>query len=250
MEEAKVYNTQGKETGSVNLPENVFGLPWNADLVHQVVTSMQGNLRTPIAHTKNRGEVSGGGKKPWKQKGTGRARHGSIRSPIWIGGGIAHGPRNERSFKTAIPQKMRAKALCTVLSRKLKHGEVFFVDSLNLSEPKTKEAVSILKNLSKIPNAGSLQKKSNAVFISIPTYDVAIWKSFRNISSTHVSPVSNLNVLDVLQYKNLVIVNPEESIAFLAKKMSKTRKSIDTKDHSKTPRGGRGTKASTKAVKK
>mgnify|MGYP001581033827 FL=1 len=93
--EAPIYNAQGKKAGTIALPERLFGEAWNASLMHQVVTSMQDNARTPVAHTKDRGEVRGGGKKPWRQKGTGRARHGSIRSPIWVGGGKAHGPRNE-----------------------------------------------------------------------------------------------------------------------------------------------------------
>src|SRR3989344_5026421 len=96
--ETKLYNQKGDESGKIEIPESIFGLPWNADLVHQVVVSMMSSMRHPIAHTKTRGEVSGGGKKPWQQKGTGRARHGSTRSPIWVGGGVAHGPRNDKNF--------------------------------------------------------------------------------------------------------------------------------------------------------
>ena len=124
-----IYNIQGKKAGSVELPENIFGVAWNDSLMHQVVTTMQANARTPVAHAKMRGEVRGGGKKPWQQKGTGRARHGSTRSPIWRGGGVSHGPRNEKVYARTLPKKMRAKALFMALSRKMKDGELILVDS-------------------------------------------------------------------------------------------------------------------------
>ncbi|MDE1941428.1 MAG: 50S ribosomal protein L4, partial [Patescibacteria group bacterium] len=113
--EATVYNQQGKSAGKISLPEDIFNVPWNADLVHEIVRLMNSNSRTPVAHTKTRGEVRGGGRKPWKQKGTGRARHGSTRSPIWVGGGVAHGPRNEKNYSRKINRKAKSKALFTIL---------------------------------------------------------------------------------------------------------------------------------------
>ncbi len=144
---AAVYNQSGKEVGEVKLPASVFGLSWNADLVHQVVYSMLADRRVIYAHTKGRGQVSGGGRKPWKQKGTGRARHGSTRSPIWVGGGVAHGPNILKNYSKKINKKMKIKALYTLLSRKMKDGEVIFVDSFEIAKPKTVEALAILKSL-------------------------------------------------------------------------------------------------------
>src|SRR3990167_9643132 len=136
--EAKIYDDRGKEAGTLKLSASVFGFPWNAELVRQVFLSERANARKVSAHTKDRSEVSGGGKKPWQQKGTGRARHGSIRSPIWIGGGISHGPRKEKNYSEKINKKARRKGLLTVLSQKLKDGEILFMDNLSIPEAKTK----------------------------------------------------------------------------------------------------------------
>jgi large subunit ribosomal protein L4 len=145
-----LYSMAGKEMGTVDLPQEIFGINFNADLVHQVVTSMMANARTGTADSKGRGEVRGGGKKPWKQKGTGRARHGSSRSPIWKGGGVTHGPLAEKNYKKKINKKMRAKALFMVLGSKLKEGNILFVDSLDFTTAKTKDAAKTFKTLSGI----------------------------------------------------------------------------------------------------
>lgn len=210
---SKIYNTKGQEAGSVELPEAVFATQWNADLVHQVVTSMMANAREPIAHTKTRGEVRGGGKKPWQQKGLGRARHGSIRSPIWVGGGVAHGPRNDKNYTKKINKKMKTKALYTILSRKLKDNEILFIDSLNFAEPKSKEAHEVLKNLSGIKGFEKLATKhTNAAFIATSSKDKMVEKSFQNFGNVEVGEFRNLSPIHVLSYKYLVIAKPEEAL--------------------------------------
>lgn len=217
--ETNIYNQKGKEVGKIALPDAVFGVKWNPDLVHQAVVAMQANARTPVAHTKGRGEVRGGGKKPWKQKGTGRARHGSTRSPIWVGGGVAHGPTNEKIFAKKINKKMRTKALYSVLSKKIRDKELLFVDSLSFSAPKTKDAQAVLKTLSAAAQMPNLAKKSkNAALIATFKDTGNTQKSFRNIGSITTDAVQNINPVLVLQYKYLIITEPESSIAFLAKK--------------------------------
>ena len=148
--EIATYNQQGKETGTIELPESIFGLKWNADLVNQVVNAQRSNQRQTVAHSKGRSEVRGGGKKPWRQKGTGRARHGSIRSPIWKGGGVTHGPTKERNFYKKVNKKMSKKALFVALSAKARDNEIMALDEIKLKEPKTKLAYEITKNISKM----------------------------------------------------------------------------------------------------
>lgn len=225
--DAKIYNIQGKETGIIQLPESLFCLPWNADLVHQVVTSMQSNERTPIAHTKDRGEVRGGGRKPWKQKGTGRARHGSTRSPIWKGGGVTHGPRNEKSYTKKINQQMRQKALLVVLSRKWKDGEVLFVDSIMTDAPKTKVAKGMLDGLVKSGMHMPKNKSKNTALIALPKAHAATQKSFANFRNIEMIEVRNLNPVVVLSSKYLIIANPAAAIEMLSKKKVAKDKPLD-----------------------
>ena len=219
---AKVYNQSGKEVGEVKLPANVFGLSWNADLVHQVITSMTSDSRVIYAHTKTRGQVAGGGKKPWRQKGTGRARHGSTRSPIWVHGGIAHGPNGLKNYSRKVNKLTKAKALYTILSRKLKDGEIIFIDKFEIAKPKTTEAIEILKSLSKIKTSSDiLNKKKNSAIIAISGKKQAFEKSFSNIGNVEVDEVRNINPVDLLNTKYLVIENPEDSIKFIVNKMTK-----------------------------
>jgi len=224
--EATLYNTKGEKAGKVTLPENIFGLPWNADLVHQVVTSMQDNARTSTAHTKDRGEVRGGGKKPWKQKGTGRARHGSSRSPIWRGGGIAHGPRNAKDYTRKINQKMRQKALLVTLSRKVKDGEVIFIDALRMEKPKAKDAKLVLSAFAR--EFAGFAKRKNAALIAIPSADLGTMKSFSNFSNIVIDDVRNLNPLAILSAKYLVIADPKAAFETLGKKRV-VKAPVDTK---------------------
>ncbi|MDZ4227511.1 MAG: 50S ribosomal protein L4 [Patescibacteria group bacterium] len=217
---ADIYNTQGKKTGSVDLPESVFNVAWNDSLMHQVVTSMQDNARRVTAHTKMRGDVRGGGKKPWQQKGTGRARHGSIRSPIWRGGGVTHGPRNDKIYARAIPRKMRAKALFMALSRKVKDGEIAFVDSFGITEPKTASVRKTLNALSGAGFAKLVSKKRNAALVAFSEPNDALKKSFRNIGSIACVDVRNLNPVDVLRATYLLIENPETAIKIVERRAS------------------------------
>lgn len=224
--EATIYNTQGKKSGAITLPESVFGVAWNDSLVHQVVTSMMDNARTPVAHTKTRGDVRGGGKKPWRQKGTGRARHGSIRSPIWRGGGVTHGPRNDKVYARAIPKKMRAKALFMILTRRLKEGKVIFVDSFGLETPKTAVAVKAIKSLATIDGMSKLGATKNAALIGFADPTTAMVKSFQNIGSVEGKGVRELNPVTVLKYKFLILENPEAALAIIENRAQRTKPSL------------------------
>jgi large subunit ribosomal protein L4 len=217
--ESTVYNQEGKATGKVKIPEGIFDLPWNADLVHEVVRLMNSNSRMNIAHTKTRGEVSGGGKKPWQQKGTGRARHGSTRSPIWVGGGIAHGPRNDKNFDRKINKKVKTKALLTVLSRKWKEGEILLIDEMKMKVPKAKEAKNILTIFSKIKGYEKLATKGkNAAVIALSGKSEAVTKSFRNFGNVSVEEFRNINPVSILNHTYLIISNPEMAFKTLIAK--------------------------------
>ncbi len=215
----KIYNQKGAEAGEIDLPEKVFAAKWRSDLVHQVVEGMRSNKRAGTADTKDRGEVRGGGRKPWKQKGTGRARHGSTRSPIWVGGGVTHGPLAEKNYKRKISKSMRAQALFSVLSKKLKDEEIIFVDSLAMPEISTKNAVEAVKKLAKAGNFKSNERGKKAkkakVLVALYARGEKAEKSFRNVSTLEMVFLKNLNPLDVLNHKYLLIENPEESVKFL-----------------------------------
>lgn len=211
-----IFSIAGKQVGTIALPEALFGASWKSDLVHQVTTAMQANMRQNRAHTKDRAEVAGGGRKPWKQKGTGQARHGSRRSPIWRHGGITFGPRNERDYGEKINRKMRVGALLSVLSKKAKDGEIILVDSFTFTKPKTSEAKQVLGALAKGAGAERLlTKKKNAALLTLSGYDANVIKSFQNFGSVATEELRNLNPLDLVTYKYLIIEKPEESFKVL-----------------------------------
>lgn len=194
MENIKVYNQDGNPVGEVAVPK-FSTVPWKKELVHQVFKALAANQRRPIAHTKNRGEVSGGGKKPWRQKGTGRARQGSIRSPLWRHGGVTFGPRNTTDWSQKINQKMKAEALWASLAKKLTSQELKVADFSLLDATKTKNVARMLKNL--------VQKYS--VLLVVSEKADQILRSAANIEKVKGIKVGNLNVYDVLTHKYILI---------------------------------------------
>lgn len=211
--EFPVYNKEGKEVGKASLSDAVFGLKWNSDLVHQVITAQAANQRQGSAHAKGRSEVRGGGRKPWKQKGTGRARHGSIRSPIWKGGGVTHGPRAEKNYAKKINRKMAKKALFTVLSQKARENEILVLDEMAFPEVKTKRAAEIFSNFAKDSRKKIL--KGNGVLVLTHGKDDAAYRAIRNLPYAAASEARNINARTALQYTYIFI--PKAAIASFAK---------------------------------
>ena len=194
MPKIDVYDIQGKKVSTVDLKDEIFGIEPNEAVVHSVLVNFLANQRQGTQSTKTRAEVSGGGRKPWRQKGTGRARQGSIRAPQWIKGGIALGPK-PRSYKYTVNKKEKRLAIKSCLSSKVLEKELFVVDSLPLKEIKTKEMVKTLNNL----------KVEGKTLILLPEKNETVQKSARNIEGVKTSLVNTINVYDLLKYKNLVI---------------------------------------------
>ena len=193
---AKIYNLEGQDIGKQTLPAKLFGVPIKAEVVQQVVVAQEANSRQSLAHTKTRGEVRGGGRKPWKQKGTGRARHGSIRSPLWSGGGITFGPRSNRNFTKSVNKKLRRKALAMVLSDKVKNEKLLVIDKLEISQPKTK---LLFQTLNKLPVKG----KKTAI-ITDGHYATVI-RAARNLPKASTIAYNSLNVLDLLKCEFIIL---------------------------------------------
>ena len=206
MPKIAVYNLAGAKVEDMELSDTVFGLPKNDDLVHQVFVSLSANKRQVLADTKNRGERSGSGIKPWAQKGTGRARVGSSRTPTWRGGGVAFGPTSDRNFKKKINKKVNAKAIAIVLSGKLKDSEIRIIDKLELAEKKTKQMAEALKKL----------EIKGRMLIAFSDGEKEMLLLTRNIAKVQNISVKQLNVLDMLNNKNLVM--SKASAKFLEEK--------------------------------
>lgn len=200
--EVNLYNQQGEEIGKVKLPAEVFDIPINYALVHQAVAAQQANSRRVIAHTKDRSERRGGGVKPWRQKGTGRARHGSIRSPIWRKGGVTFGPTKERNYSKKINKKVKRKALLMALTSKVKDQEMVVLDQLKIEQAKTKDVVQILNNLGKTFQ----QERLTNVLIVMPQTDKNVILSGRNLPKVKVIRADSLNPVDVLTFRNLILL--------------------------------------------
>ncbi|MBU1102883.1 50S ribosomal protein L4 [Patescibacteria group bacterium] len=215
--ELPVFNQEGQEVEKISLPVEIFGLKVNNDLIKQAVEAQMSQARIPYAHAKDRSEVRGGGKKPWRQKGTGRARHGSIRSPIWRGGGVTHGPRKEKNFAKKINKQMKRQALLMVLSGKMRDNEIIVLDDLKLEQPKTKLMAGIIQQLvEKVKN--DLNK---GALIAMPQKDENIIRAARNIPKIDTIGVNSLNVVDLLSYKYLLM--SKEAIEMIKKTYKKER---------------------------
>lgn len=228
----KTYNQKAEAVGEMELTDQIFGVKVNEDLVHQAAVAQMGNERPVLAHTKDRSEVRGGGRKPWRQKGTGRARAGSSRSPIWKGGGVTFGPTKERNFKKQLNKKMKQQALCMVLSDKVGGDNLTVLDKLETSEFKTKVFNGILTGLEKkvfkikqeSKKAGiqknkktkkqesdeaqkgvkaKIQKRS--ILIINDKKDAKVKYSGRNLAGVEMLNLDNINILDLLKYKNVIL---------------------------------------------
>lgn len=197
MPQVAKHDTNGKQTGDIDLADSVFAENINEHAVHQVVTSQLAKIRKGTANTKTRSEVRGGGRKPWRQKGTGRARHGSIRSPLWVGGGITFGPK-PRSFEKKVPKKVKKLALRSILTDKLQNDSLIILDNLKFDQPKTSQMVEVLKNL---------ELGDARVVIVIAEKDKNIYLSARNIPGVKTLVVEALNAYDLLNNDYVIIAN-------------------------------------------
>lgn len=194
MPKLALYNIEGASVGEIELKDEVFGVEVNKDALYQVVRMQQANKRQGTQSALTRAEVRGGGAKPWRQKGTGRARHGSIRSPIWIKGGVVFAPK-PRDYSYTVPKKIRRLALKSALSSKVENNTIIVMDSLELPEAKTREMVKVLKNL----------RVEDKALLVIPGKNETVERAARNLPNVKLTYVNTLNVLDILKYNRFII---------------------------------------------
>jgi large subunit ribosomal protein L4 len=193
---APLFNADGEANGDIKLDAEVFGIEPNMDVLHQVVTAQLAAARAGTAKTKTRSEVRGGGRKPWRQKGLGRARHGSIRSPIWVGGGIAHGPQ-PRSYAQRTPKKMKRLALRSALSARASESAIKVVEDIDWSAPKTKQAVGLLDSMA----------AHGKTLVVLNQLDGSAARSFRNLSDVRLVEPGQLTAYDVLWSDQVVFTS-------------------------------------------
>jgi large subunit ribosomal protein L4 len=215
MPQVKLYNQKAEAIGEEVLNDKVFAVKVKEELVHQAMVTQMANERKVLASTKDRSEVRGGGKKPWKQKGTGRARSGSSRSPIWIGGGVTFGPQKDRNFTKKLNRKMKQAALCMALSDKLSHNGLVVLDKIELPEYKTREFNAVVRAIEgKVLNMDKKTKRS--MLVVLPAKQETAFVSGRNLVGVEVVNLDNINIVDILKYRSVVIT--AESV----KKLEKT----------------------------
>jgi len=211
MAKLSIYNLEGKSVGAIDLAPEVFEVKPKKTLIHDVVVALEGNMRQVLAHTKTRGEVRGGGKKPWKQKGTGRARAGSIRSPLWRGGSVLFGPTKDRNFKVKINKKAKKLAFRMVLSQKFIDKEIVALENFNLGDLKTKSFINLKKNL---------LLSARKILIVLPSGDVKnIRLASRNIPCIKQVSLAELNLLDLLKTDSVLFT--KDAVEYLNKTYSK-----------------------------
>jgi large subunit ribosomal protein L4 len=210
-----VFDLKGKKQGQVTLDENIFGVKINPNALQEFYLNYLANRRAATAHTKDRGEKRGGGRKPWRQKGTGNARHGSIRSPIWRGGGVTFGPRNERNYQAKVNKKAKKIGLKMALSGKLKDEEIRVISDLSKISGKTKAGAALLKGL----KISEEKKQGKKYLVTSELKDDKILRSFRNLKTAEVRNVQDLNLADVVRFKYLIL--DKKALELLKERLSK-----------------------------
>jgi large subunit ribosomal protein L4 len=232
MPKVKIYNQEGNQIGDEELKGEIFGVAVKQGLVQQAVEAQLANQRKAIAHTKGRSEKRGGGRKPWRQKGTGRARHGSIRSPLWKGGGITFGPTKEASFKKKINKKAKRKALLMSLSDKVKSNKLFILEDLKLEEAKTKKLREVLNKLITTINKGLDKKTENkdSILLVVKPRDQLVFQASRNLPRLKVLVASSMNIYDILKYKYIFLT--KKGLEIVYKTFSSSLKAKENKDNS------------------